>query len=78
MNKVFFFLICLHFTCKEFETEKDETDCLQAPSWLLGEREGDPGFMSSSSCPDSVAQSRRLLFLVVNSDPKRVSRGKGL
>ena len=70
--------MCLHFTCKEFETEKDEADCLQAPRWLLGGRKGDPGFISSSSCCDSVVQSHRLLFHVVHCDPERVSCGKGL
>ena len=70
--------MCLHFTCKEFETEKDEADCLQAPRWLLGGRKGDPGFISSSSCRDSVVQSHRLLFHVVHCDPERVSCGKGL
>ena len=79
MNRVFFFFfMCLHFTCKEFETEKDEAGCIQAPSWLLGEREGDPGFMSFSSCRDSVVQSHRLLFHMVDCDPERVSCGKSL
>ena len=78
MSKGLGIFICLHVTCKEFETERDEANCLKAPNWLVAEKEGDPGTLSSTSCHDNVVLSHRLLFHVVDDVPERVSHGKCL